>query len=128
MILFSFGDVQKRVKEYFFFMLMLETGMIGAFVALDLFLFYVFWELMLVPMYFIIGIWGGPRRIYASIKFLLYTLTASLLDAARHPLLWSGRTCAPARRPRSTSAQLYDVALTRPSRAGSSRPSRSRSR
>ncbi|MEO6028055.1 MAG: NADH-quinone oxidoreductase subunit M, partial [Candidatus Binatia bacterium] len=78
-ILFSFGDVQKRVKEYFFFMLMLETGMLGAFVALDLFLFYVFWELMLVPMYFIIGIWGGPRRIYASLKFLLYTLTASLL-------------------------------------------------
>ena len=78
-ILFSFGDVQKRVKEYFFFMLMLETGMLGAFVALDLFLFYVFWELMLVPMYFIIGIWGGDRRVYASIKFLLYTLTASLL-------------------------------------------------
>jgi NADH-quinone oxidoreductase subunit M len=78
-ILFSFGDVNKRVKEYFFFMLMLETGLLGAFVALDLFLFYVFWELMLVPMYFIIGIWGGPRRVYASIKFLIYTLTASLL-------------------------------------------------
>jgi len=78
-ILFSFGDIQKRVKEYFFFMLMLETGMIGAFISLDLFLFYVFWELMLVPMYFIIGIWGGQRRVYASIKFLLYTLTASLL-------------------------------------------------
>ena len=59
-ILFSFGDVHKRVKEYFFFLLMLETGMLGAFVALDLFLFYVFWELMLVPMYFLIGIWGGP--------------------------------------------------------------------
>ncbi len=78
-VLFSFGDISKRVKEYFFFLLMLETGMLGAFVALDLFLFYVFWELMLVPMYFIIGVWGGPRRIYASIKFLLYTLAASLL-------------------------------------------------
>ena len=78
-VLFSFGDVTTRVKEYFFFLLMLETGMLGAFLALDLFLFYVFWELMLVPMYFIIGVWGGPRRIYASLKFLLYTLTASLL-------------------------------------------------
>jgi len=78
-VLFSFGDVTTRVKEYFFFLLMLETGMLGAFVALDLFLFYVFWELMLVPMYFIIGVWGGPRRLYAALKFLLYTLAASLL-------------------------------------------------
>ena len=62
-----------------FFMLVLETGMLGAFLALDLFLFYVFWELMLVPMYFIIGIWGGPRRIYAAIKFFLYTMVGSLL-------------------------------------------------
>jgi len=78
-ILFSFGDITTRVKEYFFFLLMLETGMLGAFLALDLFLFYVFWELMLVPMYFIIGVWGGARRIYASLKFLIYTLAASLL-------------------------------------------------
>ncbi len=78
-ILFSFGDITTRVKEYFFFLLMLETGMLGAFLALDLFLFYVFWELMLIPMYFIIGVWGGARRIYASLKFLIYTLAASLL-------------------------------------------------
>ena len=78
-VLFSFGDIGTRVKEYFFFLLVLETGMLGAFVAIDLFLFYVFWELMLIPMYFIIGIWGGTRRIYASLKFLIYTLTASLL-------------------------------------------------
>src|SRR6185369_9033629 len=78
-VLFSFDDITTRVKEYFFFLLVLETGMLGAFVALDLFLFYVFWELMLIPMYFIIGIWGGQRRIYASLKFLIYTLTASLL-------------------------------------------------
>src|SRR5882672_2340346 len=77
-VLFSFGDITNRVKEYFFFLLLLETGMLGAFIALDLFLFYVFWELMLIPMYFIIGVWGGPRRIYASLKFLIYTLTASL--------------------------------------------------
>jgi NADH-quinone oxidoreductase subunit M len=71
--------VTDRIKEYLFFMLTLETGMIGAFVALDLFLFYVFWEVMLVPMYFIIGIWGGPRRIYAALKFVLFTMSGSLL-------------------------------------------------
>jgi NADH-quinone oxidoreductase subunit M len=71
--------ITDRIKEYLFFMLTLETGMIGAFVALDLFLFYVFWEVMLVPMYFIIGVWGGPRRIYAALKFVLYTMSGSLL-------------------------------------------------
>jgi NADH-quinone oxidoreductase subunit M len=68
-----------RVREFTIAMLVLETGMIGAFVALDLFVFYVFWELMLIPMYFIIGIWGGERRLYASIKFVIYTLVGSLL-------------------------------------------------
>jgi NADH-quinone oxidoreductase subunit M len=72
-------SVKDRIKEYLFFMLLLETGMLGAFVALDLFLFYVFWEVMLVPMYFLIGVWGGPRRIYAAIKFVLYTMAGSLL-------------------------------------------------
>jgi len=72
-------SVQARIKEYLFFMLVLETGMLGAFVALDLFLFYVFWEVMLVPMYFLIGVWGGTRRIYAAIKFVLYTMAGSLL-------------------------------------------------
>ncbi|HEV8712535.1 MAG TPA: proton-conducting transporter membrane subunit, partial [Candidatus Binatia bacterium] len=75
----SWGDIHRRVKEYFFFFLLLETGMVGTFVALDLFLFYVFWEVMLIPMYFLIGVWGGPRRIYAAIKFLLYTMVGSLL-------------------------------------------------
>ncbi len=110
-ILFSFGDVQKRVKEYFFFMLMLETGMLGAFVALDLFLFYVFWELMLVPMYFIIGIWGGPRRVYASIKFLIYTLTASLLMLLA--ILYLVGAHVHAGGPTTFDVrQLYDVVLT----------------
>ncbi|HEV7389977.1 MAG TPA: NADH-quinone oxidoreductase subunit M, partial [Gemmatimonadaceae bacterium] len=68
-----------RVREFTIAMLVLETGMLGAFVALDMFVFYVFWELMLIPMYFIIGIWGGERRIYASIKFFLYTFLPSLL-------------------------------------------------
>ena len=61
------------------FMLLLETGMIGVFASLDLFLFYVFWEVMLVPMYFLIGVWGGERRIYAAIKFVLYTMVGSVL-------------------------------------------------
>ena len=84
-------SVQDRVKEYLVFMLLLETGMLGAFVALDLFLFYVFWEVMLVPMYFLIGVWGGTRRIYAALKFVIYTMAGSLLMlvaiiylAARH--------------------------------------------
>ncbi|HOW58100.1 MAG TPA: NADH-quinone oxidoreductase subunit M [Candidatus Omnitrophota bacterium] len=67
-----------REKEYYFLFLLLETGMMGTFLALDLFLFYIFWEVVLVPMYFLIGIWGGPRREYAAIKFFLYTLAGSL--------------------------------------------------
>lgn len=71
--------VTERLREFVVAMLVLETGMIGAFLALDVFLFYVFWEVMLVPMYFIIGIWGGDRRLYASIKFVIYTMVGSLL-------------------------------------------------
>ncbi len=73
----SFG-IRTREKEYYFLYLLLETGMLGTFLALDLFLFYVFWEVVLVPMYFLIGIWGGPRKEYAAIKFFLYTLAGSL--------------------------------------------------
>ncbi len=71
--------IGKHVKAYFVLFLLLETGMLGVFVALDFFLFYVFWEVMLLPMYFLIGIWGGPRREYAAIKFFLYTLLGSVL-------------------------------------------------
>jgi NADH-quinone oxidoreductase subunit M len=78
-ILSSWNSIQRRMKEYFVFMLLLETGMLGVFVALDFFLFYVFWEAMLVPMYFLIGVWGGQRRIYAAIKFFLYTMAGSVL-------------------------------------------------
>ena len=78
-ILSSWNAIQERVKEYYIFMLMLQTGMLGVFMAMDLFLFYVFWEVMLVPMYFLIGVWGGPRRLYAAIKFFLYTLAGSVL-------------------------------------------------
>lgn len=76
-IVASFG-IEKRVKEYFFWFLMLETGMMGVFVSLDFFLFYVFWEITLVPMYFLIGIWGGPKKEYAAVKFFLYTLAGSV--------------------------------------------------
>ncbi|HVR40320.1 MAG TPA: NADH-quinone oxidoreductase subunit M [Thermoanaerobaculia bacterium] len=75
----SFSAIKHREKEYYVLLLMLQTGMIGTFCAMDFFLFYVFWEVMLVPMYFIIGIWGGPRKLYAAIKFFLYTLAGSVL-------------------------------------------------
>jgi NADH-quinone oxidoreductase subunit M len=71
--------IEKHVRPYWILFLLLETGMIGVFVSLDFFLFYVFWEVMLLPMYFLIGIWGGPRREYAAIKFFLYTLAGSVL-------------------------------------------------
>jgi NADH-quinone oxidoreductase subunit M len=77
--LFSWEGVGERVRLYFFFMLLLEAGMIGVFAALDLVLFFVYWELTLVPMYFLIGGWGGPRRIYAALKFFIYTMAGSAL-------------------------------------------------
>lgn len=76
-VLASFG-IEKHLKAYFALLLLLDTGMMGTFVAMDFFLFYIFWELMLLPMYFLIGIWGGPRREYAAIKFFLYTLAGSV--------------------------------------------------
>ena len=78
-ILASWVPIQNRIKEYMVSFLVLEVGMIGVFLALDMFLFYIFWEIVLVPMYLIIGIWGGANRIYATIKFVLYTLVGSLL-------------------------------------------------
>lgn len=77
--IFASGGIKKGVKGYFSMFLLLETGMLGVFCALDFFLFYIFWELMLLPMYFLIGIWGGPRKEYAAIKFFLYTLVGSVL-------------------------------------------------
>jgi NADH-quinone oxidoreductase subunit M len=75
----SFGPIQKRLKDWCFALLLLEGGMLGAFLALDLFLFYVFWEVMLVPMYVMIGVWGGTNRIKSAIKFFLYTMFGSVL-------------------------------------------------
>ena len=78
-ILCSWTAIEDRVKEYYIWFLILQTGMLGVFMALDFFLFFVFWEAMLVPMYLLIGIWGGPRKLYAAIKFFLYTLAGSVL-------------------------------------------------
>src|SRR5215469_11172275 len=77
-ILSSWTAIENRVKEYYIWFLVLQTGMLGVFLALDFFLFFVFWEAMLVPMYLLIGIWGGPRKLYAAIKFFLYTLLGSV--------------------------------------------------
>ncbi len=77
-VLSAVSAVQEGVKGYYISMLLLESGMLGALVSLDLFLFYVFWEMMLIPMFFLIGIWGGSRRIYAAVKFMLFTLVGSL--------------------------------------------------
>ncbi|MCX6133636.1 MAG: NADH-quinone oxidoreductase subunit M [Ignavibacteriales bacterium] len=78
-LLGTWNSIQKRLREYTMMILLLEVGMIGVFASLDLFLFYIFWEAMLIPMYFIIGIWGGQDRVYAAIKFFLFTLFGSLL-------------------------------------------------
>ncbi len=78
-ILSAFRAVEDRIKEFYILLLVLETGMLGTFLALDLFLFYFFWEIMLLPMYLLIGVWGGSRRVYAAVKFVLYTIVGSLL-------------------------------------------------
>ena len=87
-ILSTWTAVQDRVKDFMIFFLLLEVGMTGVFLAQDLFLFYIFWEFTLVPMYFLIGIWGGPQRMYAAVKFFLYTMAGSLLMLLA--ILWLG--------------------------------------
>ena len=87
-ILSTWTAVEERVKDFMIFFTLLEVGMIGVFLAQDLFLFYIFWEFTLVPMYFLIGIWGGPRRIYAALKFFLYTMAGSILMLLA--ILWLG--------------------------------------
>lgn len=87
-ILSTWTAVEERVKDFMLFFLLLEVGMTGVFLAQDLFLFYIFWEFTLVPMYFLIGIWGGPRRLYAAVKFFLYTMAGSILMLLA--ILWLG--------------------------------------
>ncbi len=78
-ILASYNAITERVRQFYAFLLVLETGMLGVFVALDLFLFYIFWEAMLIPMYFLIGVWGSTNRVYAALKFFLYTMFGGVL-------------------------------------------------
>ncbi len=87
-ILSTWSAIEERVKEFMAFFLLLEIGMVGVFLSLDLFLFYIFWEFTLIPMYFLIGIWGGPQRMYAAIKFFLYTMAGSILMLLA--ILWLG--------------------------------------
>ena len=125
-LLSAWTQITTRVKEFLVAMCLLETGMLGVFVALDLFLFFVFWEAMLIPMYLIIGVWGGPRRVYAAVKFILYTMAGLRAHAPGHPdpLLPAGRAR------RVVRLRRRDAAPHRPaaSRCRSSSPSRSPSR
>jgi NADH-quinone oxidoreductase subunit M len=98
-LLGSWTSIEKRVREFNVFILLLEAGMLGVFFALDLFLFYVFWEAMLIPMYFLIGIWGYERRIYAAIKFFLYTMAGSVLMLVGFIVLY-----------RATGVRSFDLA------------------
>jgi NADH-quinone oxidoreductase subunit M len=97
-LLGSWSSIEKRVREFNVFMLLLEAGMLGVFCSLDLFLFYIFWEAMLIPMYFLIGIWGHERRIYAAVKFFLYTMAGSVLMLVAFLVLY-----------RATGARSFDI-------------------
>src|ERR1700730_9651072 len=103
-ILASWKSIDQRVKGFFISLLVLETGVIGVFVSLDLFLFFLFWEVMLIPMYFLIGIWGHERRIYAALKFVLYTMFGSILMLVA--ILWLYRLTAVAGYPTMDVAQI----------------------
>src|ERR1700704_1747835 len=103
-VLASWSSINHRVKEFFVMLLMLEVGVIGVFVSLDLFLFFLFWEVMLIPMAFLIGIWGHERRIYAAMKFVLYTMFGSILMLVA--ILWLYRITAAAGYPTFDLAQI----------------------
>ena len=120
-ILSSWESIQDRAKEYYIFMLLLQTGMLGVFVALDFFMFYVFWEVMLVPMYFLIGVWGGPRKLYAAIKFFLYTLVGSvLLLLGSSPFTSSTRPLPPGFRKLRHSSEARERSTSLPFRPSAS--------
>ena len=106
-ILASWKSIDQRVKGFFICLLMLETGVVGVFVSLDLFLFFLFWEVMLIPMYFLIGIWGHGRRIYAAVKFVLYTMFGSILMLVA--ILWLYRLTAVAGYPTFDVAQIQSL-------------------
>ncbi|PWT90508.1 MAG: NADH-quinone oxidoreductase subunit M [Acidobacteria bacterium] len=105
----SWHDIHNKTKQFYALLLMLETGILGVFMALDLFLFYLFWEAMLIPMYFLIGIWGGPRRLYAAVKFFLYTIAGSLLMLVAILYIYNMQST-----PNFNILQLYSLHFTRP--------------
>ena len=112
-LLSSWESVHKSVKLFSFFVLALETAMLGVFVSIDLFLFYIFWDAMLIPMYFLIGIWGYERRIYAAIKFMLYTMAGSVLMlVAIIGLAWAHAETSASRLPSFNLLDLYGLQLS----------------
>ena len=120
-------NIGKHVKAYCILFLLLETGMLGVFMALDFFLFYVFWEVMLLPMYFLIGVWGGPRREYAAIKFFLFTLVGSVLMLVAMLMVYfnSDLTVLKPQELRAAhvaEAELADVAIAHTAAPGAARP------
>ena len=109
----SWESVHKSVKLFSFFVLVLETAMLGVFVSIDLFLFYIFWDAMLIPMYFLIGIWGYERRIYAAVKFMLYTMAGSVLMlVAIIGLSWVHAETSASRQPSFNLLDLYGMTLS----------------
>jgi NADH-quinone oxidoreductase subunit M len=109
-ILASWKSIDQRVKGFFISLLVLETGVVGVFVSLDLFLFFLFWEVMLIPMYFLIGIWGHGRRIYAALKFVLYTMFGSILMLVA--ILWLYRITAVAGSPTFDVTQIQSLLMS----------------
>ena len=109
-ILASWKSIDQRVKGFFICLLVLESGVIGVFVSLDLFLFFLFWEVMLIPMYFLIGIWGHERRIYAALKFVLYTMFGSILMLVA--ILWLYRITAVAGSPTFDVSQIQTMLMS----------------
>lgn len=113
-LLGTWNSIEQRIREYTMMILLLETGMIGVFASLDLFLFYIFWEAMLIPMYFIIGLWGGPDRVYAAVKFFLYTLFGSLLMLVAIIALGYSASLVPGGAFTTNLVSLYGVASRLP--------------
>jgi NADH-quinone oxidoreductase subunit M len=109
-LLGTWNSVTQRLKEYVIMILLLEVGMTGVFASLDLFLFYIFWEAMLIPMYFIIGIWGGQERVYAAIKFFLFTLFGSLLMLVAILALANAASSVPGGKFTTNLVELYVIA------------------
>ena len=113
-LLGTWNSIERRIREYTMMILLLETGMIGVFASLDLFLFYIFWEAMLIPMYFIIGLWGGQDRVYAAVKFFLYTLFGSLLMLVAILALGYAASTVPGGAFTTNLVDLYGVAAHLP--------------